>query len=80
MAKKDRLNSYKIERREFHDKVINFFNTQDEATFNYKQVSAQVGAKTPKQRALIVEILEQLSIDGFITEISPGKFKAAGGK
>ncbi len=77
MAKRDRLSSYKIEMREFHDKVINFFNTQDEATFNYKQVSAHVGAKTPKQRALIVEILEQLAIDGFINELSPGKFKAA---
>ena len=66
MAKKDRLNSYKIERREFHDKVINFFNEQDDIPFNYKQVSSKVGAKTPKQRALIVEILEQLSIDGFI--------------
>ena len=77
MAKKDRLNSYKIERRDFHDKVINFFNEQDEAPFNYKQVSAHVGAKTPKQRALIVEILEQLSMDGFINEIAPGKFKAA---
>lgn len=77
MAKKDRLNSYKIERREFHDKVINFFNEHDEAAFNYKQVSAQVGATTAKQRALIVEILEQLSIDGFINEVAPGKFKAA---
>ena len=77
MAKRDRLNSLNIERREFHDKVINFFNTQDEAPFNYKQVSAQVGAKTPKQRALIVEILEQLSVDGFINEIAPGKFRAA---
>jgi len=77
MAKKDRLNSLKIERREFHDKVIDFFNSQDDIPFNYKQVSAHVGAKTPKQRALIVEILEQLSIDGFIKEVAPGKFKAA---
>lgn len=77
MAKRDRLNSLNIERREFHDKVINFFNTHDDANFNYKQVSAQVGAKTPKQRALIVEILEQLSVDGFINEIAPGKFRAA---
>ena len=80
MAKRDRLNSLNIERREFHDKVINFFNTQDEAPFNYKQVSAQVGAKTPKQRALIVEILEQLSVDGFINEIAPGKFRAVRAK
>lgn len=77
MAKRDRFNSLNIERRDFHDRVINFFNSQDDIPFNYKQVSAQVGAKTSKQRALIVEILEQLSVDGFINEIAPGKFKAA---
>ena len=77
MARKDKLNSYKIERRDFHDRVINFFNSEDHNAYNYKQVSAQVGAKTPKQRALIVEILEQLSVDGFIHEVAPGKFKGA---
>lgn len=35
-----------------------------------------MGAKTPKQRALVVEILEQLEIDGFLSESTPGKFKA----
>lgn len=29
MAKKDKLKSYKMERRELHDKVINFFNTEE---------------------------------------------------
>ena len=49
----------KQERREFHDRVINFFNEQGEASFNYKQVSAAVGANTPKRRMLIVEILSR---------------------
>ena len=45
------------ERREYHDRVINFYNEQGEAPFNYKQVSAAVGANTPKRRTLIVDIL-----------------------
>ena len=76
MAKKDGLRTYKIERRDFHDRVINFFNDNGNGTYNYKQVSAAVGAKTPKQRALIVEILEQLAVDGFLTEVGTGKFKS----
>ena len=78
MAKRDRLKSFKQERQEFHDRVIAFFNEEGGAAFNYKQVSAAVGAKTPKQRAVIVEILEQLAIDGYVTEEGHGRFKAAG--
>ncbi len=76
MAKKDKLDSLRQERRSLHDKVINFFNTEENVPYNYKQVSGKVGAKTPKQRALVVEILEQLEIDGFLNEIEPGRFKA----
>ncbi len=76
MAKNDNLKSYKMERRELHDKVINFFNTEENVPYNYKQVSEQVGANTPRQRAMVVELLEQLTIDGFLTEVTPGRFKA----
>ncbi len=76
MASKDKLKSLKQERREFHDKVINFFNTEENIPYNYKQVSIKVGATTPKRRALVVEILEQLHLDGFLNEVTPGKFKA----
>ncbi|MBQ0120910.1 MAG: ribonuclease R [Bacteroidales bacterium] len=77
MARKDKLKSLKIERREFHDAVINFYNTSENTPFNYKQVSSAVGAATPKQRALIVDILEQLAVDGFLVEVDAGRFKAA---
>ena len=76
MAKKSGLQSLKQERREYHDRVINFFNEQGERHFNYKQVSAAVGANTPKRRTLIVEILEQLAVDGFLAQVGPGSYKA----
>ena len=69
MAKKDKLKSYKMERRELHDKVIN-------VPYNYKQVSEKVDANTPRLRAMVVELLEQLAIDGFLAEVTPGRFKA----
>lgn len=75
--KRDKLKSLKMERREFHDAVINFYNASENTPFNYKQVSMAVGATTPKQRALIVDILEQLAVDGFLVEVDAGRFKAA---
>ena len=77
MATKDKFKSLKLERRTLHDNVINFFNNAEDGTYNYKQVSEKVDANTPKQRALVVEILEELAIDGFLTETTPGRFKAA---
>ena len=76
MAKKSGLQSLKQERREYHDRVINFFNQQGDGSFNYKQVSAAVGANTPKRRAVIVEILEQLAVDGFLAQVGMGSYKA----
>ena len=76
MAKKDKLKSYKMERRELHDEVINFFNTEENVPYNYKQVSEKVDANTPRLRAMVVELLEQLAIDGFLAEVTPGRFKA----
>ena len=78
MAKKDKLKSLRIERREFHDQVINHFNQNPDGQYNYKQISAAVGARSPKQRALIVEILQQLAVDGFVTEVATGRYRAAG--
>ena len=77
MSKKKMTHSLKAERRELHDLVINFFNSADNAAYNYKQVSAGVGADTPKKRALVVELLEQLATDGFIKETTTGRYKAA---
>lgn len=65
-----------MERRELHDKVINFFNTEENVPYNYKQVSEKVDANTPRLRAMVVELLEQLAIDGFLAEVTPGRFKA----
>lgn len=56
--------------------IIDFFNTENNIPYNYKQVSAGVGATTPQRRAEVVEILEELALDGFLSEVTPGKFKA----
>ena len=70
------IKALKQERREIRDRIINFFNTEGTTPYNYKQVAAKVGANSPKLKTLVVEIMEQLSVDGFLTEVAPGRFKA----
>lgn len=48
---------------------------QDNATFNYKQVSAAVGAVTPAQQRAVALYLAELAFDGGLVEITPGKYK-----
>lgn len=56
--------------------VVEYFVNHSNIPVNYKQVSAAVGADSPVTRALVVQILEELAIDGFLTEVTPGKFKS----
>ena len=56
--------------------MIDFFNREENIPYNYKQVSAAIGAETPKQRALVVEVLEELALTGMLVEVNPGRFKA----
>jgi ribonuclease R len=56
--------------------VAGYIAQQKQNTFNYRQVSASIGAKTPaKQRAVALRLAE-LAFDGEIIETSPGKYKA----
>ena len=63
-------------KKEMESRVIDFFNREENIPYNYKQVSAAIGAETPKQRALVVEVLEELAIEGLLIEVNPGRFKA----
>ncbi len=76
MAKK--RNTTAQERRVLHEQVINYFNqVNDNSLHNYKQVAGAIGAHTPRQRSLVVEILQHLAADGFINEVEAGRYKPA---
>lgn len=55
--------------------VDTFVGCQDSATFNYKQVSAAVGATTPAQQRAVALYLAELAFDGVLIEVAPGKYK-----
>ena len=56
--------------------VDTFVGCQDSATFNYKQVSAAVGATTSAQQRAVALYLAELAFDGLLIEVAPGKYKA----
>lgn len=56
--------------------VLNFFNNNTERSYNYKQISADLGVKTQPERLLVVSILEDLAEDAFIIETGLGKYKS----
>lgn len=56
--------------------IAEYIQQQKNNTFNYKQVSAAVGAKTgPRQRAIAMR-LNELAAEGEIIEVAPGRYKA----
>ena len=61
---------------ELRKKVEDFIWKQDKNTFNYKIVSAAVGAKTPAAQRSVALLLAELAFDGDIMEVETGKYKA----
>lgn len=57
-------------------RVLDFFEKESNTPFNYKQISASIGIQTPREFALVVEILEELALAEVLTETTPGKFKS----
>lgn len=59
------------------NQLINeFIQQQKNNTFNYKQVSAAIGATTTQKQKAVAMRLYELSLDGELIEVSPGKYKA----
>lgn len=56
--------------------VINFFNKNAEKTYNYKQIGAELGIKTPPERMLLMNILSDMTEDAFILDTGKGKYKS----
>lgn len=77
MKKKKQKNngSTRVRKSELVRNIINIFNEQPEATFNYKQISSLLNIKAESQRIFINQLLYELLEEDFLVEISRGKFK-----
>ena len=50
--------------------IIKIFRENPNFTYNYKQIASIIGIKDVSQRKLIIAILENLSEDNFLNQIS----------
>ncbi len=72
MAKSNKKDNQSKRLREAVDTYV---GTQENGSYNYRQVSAAVGAVTPVQQRSVAIYLAELAFDGVIAEIAPGKYK-----
>ena len=62
--------------RDLNQAVGDYIARQGAATFNYRQVSAAIGAATPRLQKAVAMLLAELAFDGDLIEVSPGKYKS----
>ena len=57
--------------------VVDFFNSHNKESFNYKQVAVELGVTGRSNQYLIADILDDLTRDGYLVELVPGKYQAS---
>ncbi len=57
--------------------VVDFFNSHNKESFNYKQVAVELGVSGRSNQYLIADILDDLTRDGYLLELVPGKYQAS---
>lgn len=62
--------------RQLRALVDAYINQQNNATFNYKQVSHAIGQDTAAAQRSVALYLAELAFDGKIVETAPGKYKS----
>ncbi len=73
--KKSKGKRQNLKRGQIITLIQGVFTNNPKKTFNYKQVAGLLGLKKQTLKQAVVQILYDLSDDGFLTEVSKGKFK-----
>ncbi|MDR0349272.1 MAG: ribonuclease R, partial [Tannerella sp.] len=55
--------------------ILNTFQTNPKAIYNYKQLSKQIGIDSQVQKLQVSDLLYDLSYEGIVTELEPGRFR-----
>lgn len=74
MATKSKVKLAKKE--DFKTTIVDFFNSHNKETFNYKQVAVELGITGRSNQYMVVDVLDDLTFEGFLAELVPGKYRA----
>lgn len=80
MAKKEkergqRNKGVRLKKSQIINKVIDYFKLAPTQILNYKQICAGLEFKTTPQKQLVVNILDQLTLEDFLEEVDLGRFR-----
>ena len=56
--------------------VVDFFNEHPTGSYNYKQISLDLGIARRVNQYMIADILDDMVLDGFLAELVPGRYQA----
>ncbi len=73
--KKTKKRSRGLKKNQIIGLIQGIFNNNPKRTYNYKQISELLGLKKIILKQTVVEVLYELLENGFLTEVSKGKFK-----
>ena len=57
--------------------IVDYFNSHGKGSFNYKQIAVDLGITGRSNQFMIADILDDLTCDGFLVELVPGKYQAS---
>ncbi len=63
-------------KKDYQGMVVDFFNEHPSGSYNYKQVSLDLGITGRTNQYVIADILDDMVLDGFLSELVPGKYQA----
>lgn len=72
---KDKENKQQWKKKELKKEVLKLLKENFNKGFNHKQLGAQIGINTKKEKEKLLKVLEELYVDGYIMEEKPGKYK-----
>ena len=55
--------------------VLNTFQLNPKAIYNYKQLSTSIGIEAQVQKLYVADLLYDLTYDGILAEVEPGRFR-----
>ncbi len=62
--------------QKLRDRISEYIAEQKNNSFNYKQVSSAIGAKTPAAQKQVAMMLAEMAFDGFLIENAPGSYRS----
>jgi ribonuclease R len=65
----------KFDRKAITNQILGIFTHHPKKNFNYKQIAKSLFITKSNEKHLIVEILNDLTLEQYLDEISPGKFR-----